>query len=161
MEIEIVEESPTLSKTQKQKIRQNVRKVWVDEASFYDHIDWVLGQIHYPDDVERYNHIDHNLHANNRLVLTLKRIHTETDAERRDALRKKLRAAIAAKKHAPANVDPQEQIHQKLCRLLPQEQQALLPKPSQVRANPELYRPMMTALPHQNPVRQYIASFFP
>lgn len=162
MEIEIVEDggAAILSKTQKQKIRRLVRQVWVDEASFYDHLDWLLSQIHYPDDEnQRYNHIEHDLRANNRLVLTFRRVRMETDAERREALRGKLRAAIATKKHAPANADPQEQMHQKLCQLLPREQQALLPKPAQVRANPDAYRPMLSALPHQNPVRQYLASF--
>lgn len=157
MEIDIVEEgnAALMSQTLKKKIRRHVRQMWTDEAGFYDHIEGVLQM------ARCYNHIEHDLKPNNRLVLTFKNIHIETPEERREALRKKLRAAIATKKHAPANLDPQEQMHQKLCRLLPQEQQAVIPTPAQVRANPDVYRSMMTVLPHQNPVRQYLASFFP
>lgn len=161
MEIEIIEEDggAVLTKTQKQKIRRLVRQVWTDDAGFYDHIDWVLGQVHYADLSQRHNHIEHNLLPNNRLVLTFRRVRVETDAERREKLRRKLRAAIGAKKHAPAGVDPQEQMYQKLCQLLPREQHAFLPKPAQVRANPDAYRPMLSILQPQNPVRQYISSF--
>jgi hypothetical protein len=161
MGIEIREENipPVLSKTQKNKIKKYVRQIWKDEAVFYDQIDQVIGQVHYADPNQRHNHIEHNLDANNNLVLLFKRIQIETEEERRKKLQNKLRNAIRRKKHQSAHTDPQERQYQQLCQLLPEAQQSIIPTPTQVRANPELYRQMASTLPAQNPVCQYLNSF--
>lgn len=163
MEIEIQEENgkQILSKTQKQKIRRFVREVWTDEAGFYDHIEEVLGQIHY-DPIhqdQRYNHIDHSLVHEKRLVLVFKTIPMETEEERRKKLKQKWKDAMETRRHAAAHVDPQEQMYQRLRQQLPEEQRKIIPKPSHVRENPDLYKQMMTMLPNQNPLCQYLSSF--
>lgn len=164
MEIEIQEEDgqKLLSKTQKQKIRRLVRGVWADEMSFYDHIDDILHQIHYDPMHEdmRYNHIEHNLVDGKNLVLLFKRLHIETPQERRNRLRKKLRNVIQNKKHPIANVDVKEQTYQRLYQQLPAEQRRIIPTPTQIKSNPDMYRQMTTMLPAQNPLREYLSLFF-
>ena len=163
MEIEIQEENnqQLLSKTQKQKIRKIVKELWTDEMEFYDHIENILEQIHYDpvhDDLQ-YNHIEHNLRNEKHLVLLFKKIHIETPEERREQLRKKLKQAIRNKKRPIAQVDPHEQMYQRLCQQLPEEQRRMIPAPSQVKANLDMYKQMMTMLPNQNPLCQYLSSF--
>lgn len=163
MEIEIQEENnqTLLSKTQKQKIRRLVKEMWKDEMDFYDQIDAILEQIHYdPLHADlKYNHIEHNLVHEKHLVLLFKKIHIETAQERREKLRQKLRKVIQTKKHATSHVDPQEQMYQRLCQQLPEEQRRIIPNPSQVKTNLDMYKQMMTMLPHQNPFYQYLSSF--
>ena len=163
MEIEIQEENnqTLLSKTQKQKIRRFVKEIWTDEMEFYDHIDKILEQIHY-DPVHqdlKYNHIEHNLQNEKNLLLVFKKIHIETAEERREKLRKKLKEKIQTKKHAVSQVDPHEQMYQRLCQQLPEEQRRIIPKPSHVKSNLDMYKQMMTMLPNQNPLYQYLSSF--
>ena len=163
MEIEIQEENGRhiLSKTQKQKIRRLVREVWTDEAGFYDHIETILGQVHY-DPIHKdqeYNHIDHSLVHEKRLVLVFKTVPMETPEERRKKLKQKLKNAIDSRRHQAANVDPQEQMYQRLCQQLPEEQRKIIPKPSHVRENLDMYKQMMTMIPNQNPLYQYLSSF--
>lgn len=164
MEIEIQEENnqKILSKTQKQKIRQLVKNVWKDDMDFYDHIDDIIHQIHY-DPIHKdkqYNHIEHNMPNNKHLVLLFKKIHIETPEERQKILRQKLRNAIKNKKHKPSCVDAKEQTYQRLCQQLPMEQRRIIPSPTQVLANPDMYRQMLTMLPSNNPLRQYLSMFF-
>ena len=161
MEIEIQEENGQafLSKTQKQKIRRIVRELWTDELGFYDHMDKVLAQVHYTDEQTRYNYIEHNLTDEKHLVLLFKKVHIETAEERRQKLRQKLREAIQTKKHRVAHADPQEDMYQRLCQQLPEEQRRIIPKPSQVRENLDMYKQMMTMLPNQNPLYQYLSTF--
>lgn len=163
MEIEINEENgqKLLSKTQKQKIRRIVKEVWTDEMEFYDHIENIIDQVHYDPINEdmKYNHIEHNLKNNQHLVLVFKKIHIETSEERREKLRKKLKNVIHSKKHPVANTDPHEQMYQRLCQQLPEGQRQIVPKPSQVRSNLDMYKQMMTMLPNQNPLYQYLSAF--
>lgn len=163
MEIEIQEENNQnlLSKTQKQKIRRLVKEVWTDEMEFYDHIDKILEQIHYDPIHEslKYNHIEHNHINDKHLVLLFKHIHIETTEERRGKLRQKLKNAIQMKKRPVAHVDPHEQMYQRLYQQLPEEQRRIIPKPSHVKANLEMYKQMITMLPNQNPLCQYLSSF--
>lgn len=163
MEIEIQEENnqTLLSKTQKQKIRRLVKDIWTDEMEFYDHIDKILEQVHY-DPIHtdlKYNHIEHNLQNDKHLVLVFKKIHMETAEERREKLRQKLKNAIQTKKRAVAHVDPHEQMYQRLCQQLPEEQRRIIPKPSHVKENLDMYKQMMTMLPNQNPLYQYLSAF--
>lgn len=160
MEIEIVEETdtPILSKTQKQKIRRLVNGIWVGIDGFYDKMDDILAQIHYAPEVKPYNHIDPNLYSDKRLILTFKHVHTETLEERREFLRKKLRHAIGSKKRPTPNQDPHEQMYKRICQQLPEEQRHIVPSPKQVRENTDTYRQMMTILPTNNPVRQYLSA---
>lgn len=162
MEIEIREEGNQniLSKTQKQKVRRIVAKLWTDEMAFYDHIDSVLEEVHYDPIHEdlKYNHIEHNLIDEKHLTLTFKRLHIETPEERREKLRKKLKDAIGAKKRPVAHTDPHEQMYVRLCQQLPEEQRRMIPKPSQVKDNPEMYKQMMTMIPNQNPLYQYLST---
>lgn len=163
MEIEIQEENnqTLLSKTQKQKIRRFVRSVWKDEVDFYDHLDNVLQQVHYDPLHEdmKYNHIEHNLANDRHLVLLFKRIHIETPEERRQKLRKRLKNVIQNKKHHVVARDPCEQAHLRLCQQLPDEQRRIIPNPTQVRSNLEMYRQMLTMIPQQNPFHQYLSMF--
>lgn len=163
MEIEICEENDQklLSKTQKQKIRRIVKEVWTDEMDFYDHIENILDQVHYDPINEdmKYNHIEHNLKDSQHLVLVFKKIHIETPEERRDKLKKKLKNAIQSKKRPVANIDPHEQMYQQLCQQLPEAQRRIIPKPSHVRENLDMYKQMMTMLPNQNPLCQYLSKF--
>lgn len=161
MEIEIQEENNQhlLSKTQKQKIRRLVKEKWTDEYGFYDHLDDILRQIHYDPvyETQQYNHIEHDLRDDKHLVLLFKRI--ETSQDRRKDLLKKLKQAIHQKKHASYQPDPLEQAYQQLCQRLPQEQQHIIPKPSQVQENKEMYRQMLTMIPRENPLYQYLSLF--
>lgn len=163
MEIEIQEENNQniLSKTQKQKIRRLVKEIWTDEFSFYDHLDNILEKIHYDPihENQKYNHIEHQLKNNKYLILLFKQVHMETPKDHRANLLKKLRNAIQQRKHASYHPDPQTQAYQQLSQQLPQEQQHIIPKPSQVRENPEMYRQMMSVLPHENPLRKYLSLF--
>lgn len=163
MEIEITEENnqQLLSKTQKQKIRRLVKEVWDDEMGFYDHIEDVLGQIYYDPLHEdmKYNHIEHNLVDKNHLRLVFKRVHIETPEERRKNLQKKLKNAIHNKKHGVVYTDPHEKMYQQLCQQLPEQQRKIIPKPSHVKANLDMYRQMLTMIPNQNPLHQYISGF--
>lgn len=163
MEIEIREPNnqQLLTKTQKQKIRKLVKDLWKDEIEFYDQIDTILESIHYSTTHEhlKYNHIEHNLIDERHLSLAFKKIHIESPEERREKLRKKLHEKIQAKKHAVANADPQEQMYQRLTQSLPEAQRRILPKPSQVRSNVEMYKQMMTMLPNDNPLYKYLATF--
>lgn len=163
MEIEIQEEGNQnlLSKTQKQKVRRLVKEIWKGDMDFYDHIDDVLQHVHYDplhEDI-RYNHIEHNLVNDKHLVLLFKRIHIETSDERRLKLRQKLRDAMQTRKRPTANLDPMEQTYIRLCQQLPEEQRKIIPKPSQVRSNLDMYKQMMTMIPNQNPLYQYLALF--
>jgi len=163
MEIEIREENDQkyLSKTQKQKIRRIVKEVWTDEMEFYDHIENILNEVHYDPVHEslKYNHIEHNVVDDRHLSLVFNLIHIETPEERREKLRKKLKNAIDKKKHPVAQADPQEQMYQRLSQQLPEEQRRILPKPSQVRANLDMYRQMITMLPNENPLCKYLMTF--
>lgn len=164
MEIEIQEENnqQLLSKTQKQKIRRLVKQVWTTEEDFYDHLDEILTQIHYDPIIlqeQQYNHIEHNLKNERHLVLFFKRIHMETPEERRNKLIQKLKNTIQQKKHASFHPDPQTQAYQQLCQRLPKEQQNIIPKPSQVKENIDMYRQMMTMIPRENPLHQYLSLF--
>lgn len=164
MEIEIQEENnqKILSKTQKQKIRRLVKNVWKDEMDFYDHIDDILQQVHY-DPIHKdqpYNHIEHNMPNDKHLVLLFKKIHIETPEERQKMLRQKLRNAIKNKKHAQSYVDVKEQTYQRLCQQIPVEQRRIIPSPAQVQANLEIHRQMLTMLPSNNPLHQYLSMFF-
>lgn len=161
MEIEIQEEDnrQILSKTQKQKIRRIVKELWVDETSFYDHLEDVLNSVHYMNEEDRYNHIEHNLKSENHLVLLFRKVHIETPEERRKKLQKKLQNVIQQKKRPLANIDPQEQLYQRLCQQVPQQQRNLIPKPTDVRSNLDMYRQMITMMPAQNPLRQYLSTF--
>lgn len=160
MEIEIQEENNQhlLSKTQKQKIRRLVQQVWKDEMDFYDHLDDILQHVYY-DPIHqdmKYNHIEHNLERNH-LVLLFKRIHMETPEERRQKLRQKLHDAMHHRKRNIPKTDPQEQAYQRLCQQLPEGQRRIIPSPSQVRSNRDMYRQMLTMVPSQNPFHQYLS----
>lgn len=163
MEIEIQEENnqKILSKTQRQKARRLVKEIWTDEMGFYDHIDNILGQLNYDPIHEdlKYNHIEHNLIDEKHLNLLFKRIHIETPEERREKLKKKLKGVIEAKKRPVAHADPHEQMYTRLCQQLPEEQRRVIPKPSHVRDNIDMYKQMMTMIPNQNPLYQYLATF--
>jgi hypothetical protein len=161
MEIEIQEEGGQnlLSKTQKQKVRRLVQGVWTDDAGFYDHHDSILQQVHYDPMHEAYNHIEHNLVHDRHLVLLFRRVPIETPGERRAQLRKKLREAIQRKQRPVAHPDPIEQTYARLCQQLPEEQRRVIPRPSQVRSNLDMYKQMMTMIPNQNPLHQYLSLF--
>lgn len=163
MEIEIQEENNQnmLSKTQKQKIRRLVKQVWTNDTDFYDHIDNIIQQIHYDPlyKHQEYNHIEHNLVKDRHLILLFKRIHIETPEERRRNLSKKLKTAIQQKKHPSFHPDPQTQAYHQLCQQLPQEQKHIIPKPSHVKENIDMYRQMMTMIPNENPLYKYLSLF--
>lgn len=159
----IIIEDPlnSVSKTQRKKIRQMVMKVWdIDEQErFHDDVDRILENIHYEDDTKKYNvckfdYTDHN----KRLVLYFDKVHIQTKEDRRKELLEKLHSKLKVKKHA---TDPQWQMYEKLKSRMPEANKNMIPTPDQVKNNLEMYRTMMTMIPNQNPLHEYLAMFIP
>jgi hypothetical protein len=157
MEVVIEDSLGLLTKTQKTKIRRRVVEVWKDEEAFHDEVDGVLSLIHYPDE-RRYNFIrfDHST-IPDRLTLRFEFIPTPTAEEKREELRKKLHQKL--KINRKVGVDPLWRAYDQLRTRLPANSQLIIPDPDKVRADPETYKNMMTMIPSQNPVHQYLSMF--
>jgi hypothetical protein len=169
MNIHIGDPLQILSKMQKQKIRDMVRKVWKDDESFYDHIESILERIYYHDTTkDRYNMIkfDFDRHTGT-LRLDFERKSIEKEKDTHDILQQKLRQKIKNLRNgrmgvkSPAEDDPAVRMYNQLNNNLPVSQRQLIPTPDAVRANPAMYQSMMTMLPNQNPVYKYLSMFFP
>lgn len=157
MEIVIGDPQGILTKTQKTKIRRMVASVWKDEEAFHEQVEDVLSSIHYPDD-RRYNFIrfEHSA-VPDRLMLDFEFVHAPSAEERRAALRKKLRDRLRYTRKL--GVDPLWRAYETLRSRLPANSQMVVPDPDKVRADPETYKNMMTMIPSQNPVHQYLSMF--
>lgn len=157
MEIVIGDPLGILSKTQRQKIRRMVTGIWTNEETFHDQVEDVLSSIHYPDD-RRYNFIrfEHNS-IPDRLTLDFEFTPTPSAEEKRAALRKKLHAKLRSSRKS--GVDPLWRAYETLRSRLPANSQMIVPDPDKVRADPETYKNMMTMIPSQNPVHQYLSMF--
>jgi hypothetical protein len=160
MEVIIQDPLDILSKTQKTKIRRQVRSIWTTEDAFYDEIDAVLSSIHYPEDIQnRYNtirfHTD-TIHAN--LTLCFDYIPEQTAEEKRQILLNKLHSRIKGEKNKNSS-DPQWKAYESLHSRVPSNVKSMIPTPDQVRAHPDMYRNMLSMLPAQNPLSSYLSLF--
>jgi len=162
MEIIIDDKRGLLTKTQKTKIRRYVISVWKDEESFYDETDNVLAMIHYnPDTTEKYNFMRFRLETPSRLVLEPAVVKQISPEEKREELRKRLRQKINDTRNIQqkGGRDPKWKAYQDLRSRLPQAAATVVPDPDQVMASPDTYRSMMTMIPNQNPLYQYLSLF--
>lgn len=167
MNIHIKDPQSLLSQTQKQKLRKFVRSLWEkDEEDFINHVDEVLNSIHYPPTSIKYNEMkfDHDKTTN---ILTIDLSYRDPE-EHHNQLKMKLKNKIKnlkdrrfSQKTTESHQDPAEQMYQTLRNGMPAGQQSMLPSPTQIRANPQMYQAMMSMIPNQNPIYKYLTMFFP
>lgn len=165
-ELNIVIEDPknVLTKTQRKKIRKLVVEKWVEEEEdlFQEELENILEQIHYEDEKDRYNVCKFEYTKHN-MCLTLKfeSIHIKTKEEIRLELVKKLREKTGANKNDKRRRDPVWTMYEKIKSRLPESNKNIIPNPDMVRANMDTYRAMMTMLPNQNPIHEYLSMLIP
>lgn len=150
-----------LSKTQKKKLRKTIQEAWTgDEDAFREQTDGILETLHYEDAaLPRYNMFRFDYcRPLNRMEVILEHVEMETAEERRERLRKKLHSRLK-KNHAQK--DARWEAYEKMRSRLPAQNRSMLPSPTQVMANEEMYRNMMSMIPNQNPLHQYLSMFFP
>lgn len=155
-----------LTKTQKKKIRKLVMESWREEeiGLFHEELDKILEKIHYEDEKDRYNmcKFEHSKH-NNCLTLHFENVHIQTKEERRQELVKKLREKLSGsdREQKKRRQDPIWDMYTKIRSRLPVSNKNIIPNPDEVRNNMETYRAMMTMLPAQNPIHEYLSMLIP
>lgn len=157
MDIVIDDPLNIISKTQRKKIRKTVVDVWKDEDSFNEEIYNILEKIFYTDENQKYNvcKYDYTNH-NNRLVLHFEIVQLETQESKRKELLNKLHNKLKSKQHIN---DPQWQMYEKIKNRLPEANKHLIPSPDKVKNDLDTYKTMMTMIPNQNPLYQYLSMF--
>jgi len=163
MEVQIVDPQQIISKTQRTKIRRMVAEKWINPDDFLEHTDTILKSIHYEGGTKQPYNVLRFDHDKIRNALTLMFEYQDLDKKRND-LRQRLKQKIRNfKDHRQPQTekDEAERMYAHLKNNLPSAQQQLIPSPTQIRSNPETYRPMMTMLPNQHPVYKYLSLFFP
>ena len=163
MEIHFTNEC-RLSKTQKKKLRNTIKETWTgDEDAFRDATERILESIYYDEkETEKYNVLKFDYcEPLNRMEIILDHVKMETPEERREMLRKKLHAKLKDSKRPQAYTDPKWEAYEQMRSRLPLQNRGMIPSPTQVLANEEMYRNMMTMIPNQNPLHKYLSLFFP
>jgi hypothetical protein len=164
----IVMEDPkgVLTKTQKKKIRKLVSECWNEEEEdlFHEELDKILEKIHYEDEKDRYNvcKFEHSKH-NQCMTLQFEQVHIQTKEERHEELRKKLREkrGDGERSHKKHRQDPVWEMYTKIRNRLPVSNKNIIPNPDEVRNNMDTYRAMMSMLPSQNPIHEYLSMLIP
>jgi hypothetical protein len=161
--MEVVIHDCDLSKMQKLKLRRKIREVWTgDEDAFHDKTEEILNTIYYANGEEQYNVMKFDYcKPLNKMEVTLERIDMETPEKRREQLRQKLREKIHQKRpNLRHGKDPRWEMYEQMRSRVPESAKAMIPSPDQVTANEEMYKSMMTMMPNQNPLHQYLSLFF-
>lgn len=150
-----------LSKTQRKKIRKMVTEKWNPdlEYEFTEELDKMLSEIYYDDETKRYNMCKFEYCRHNEcLTLMFEQVHIQTVEERHEELRKKLHDKMKTK-HNAAN--PEWKMYEQIRSRMPEAQKKMIPDPDKVRSDMTTYRTMMTMLPNQNPIYQYLSMLIP